>query len=204
MRLRARATRLRLHQSRRRRGPFTIEQQSWAGGARRSCHANSPARRGVGSLLLECRGRELVRVRRFGLSRQYEAEEAHGRLDVKCCSAWPSDALGGQRVVRAPAHRLASTAAAPGGSSGVTLAVRPLVVARNSILANGRGAAPATLRDWCRSRVGDREPLAFAFTGVDHAGDRGPSRLAAVLVDHVDLAALEHGRGPVPVLDAGL
>jgi hypothetical protein len=60
------------------------------------------------------------------------------------------------------------------------------------------------LRDWCRSRVGDREPLAFAFTGVDHAGDRGLSRLATVLVDHVDLAALEHGRGRVPVLDAGL
>ena len=95
----------------------------------------------MGSLLLECRGRELVRVRRFGLSRQYESEEAHGRLDVKCCSAWPSDALGGQRVVRAPAHRLASTAAAPGGSSGVTLAVRPLVVARRG--SDGAGAQGA-------------------------------------------------------------
>jgi hypothetical protein len=64
----------------------------------------------------------LVTARRRG------SEQAGSRLDRGCCLSSRSDALAQRRDARDRDRPLTSTVAAPGGSSGLTLAIRSLVV----------------------------------------------------------------------------
>jgi hypothetical protein len=59
-------------------------------------------------------------------------ELPQGCLDGDWCSARWSDAVGQRPVASGRSCSIASTSGTPGGSSGLTLATRPMVVARRS------------------------------------------------------------------------
>ena len=64
-------------------------------------------------------------------------EQAHRRVDAGRCFARRSDAVAQRPVASGCSCSMASTSGTPGGCSGLTLAMRTVVLARSSRLAEG-------------------------------------------------------------------